>query len=170
MNKWSFCPMGLIVKTHSPEETFGVGKTLGRIVFTGAVFALTGPLGSGKTRFVQGLARGLDVPERYYITSPSYTLINEYPGNTTLVHADLYRLTSADDIESLGLYEMLHADCVVAIEWADKIPQKDLADHVAVDFKRTDERTRRIRFMGYGQRCHNLLRELEKKMKESIWG
>jgi len=77
---------------------------------------LTGDLGSGKTSFVQGLARGLEVPNDYYITSPSYTLINEYPGRHPFFHVDLYRLEDPVDFEDIGLYDILDVNFVVAIE------------------------------------------------------
>ncbi len=72
------------ITTHSPEETHDLGKRLGSALEPGAVLFLTGELGSGKTAFVQGLARGLSVPETYYVTSPTYTIINEYPGRLAL--------------------------------------------------------------------------------------
>lgn len=127
---------------------------------------MTGVLGSGKTLFAQGTARGLGVPEACYVTSPSYTLVNEYPGRYTLYHADLYRLTRLDDIESTGLYDMLHREGVVIIEWAERMLREDLADHLAVHFEIKKEFVRAIRLRGYGQRCNNLLRELHFKFKE----
>jgi tRNA threonylcarbamoyladenosine biosynthesis protein TsaE len=142
-----------------------LGRALGEIVSNRVVIAITGVLGSGKTLFVQGVARGLDVPETYYITSPSYTLVNEYPGRTTLYHADLYRLTHPDDIESTGLYDMLHGEGVVVIEWAERMDHADLADHLAVHFEIEKEFVRIIRLRGYGQRCNNLLRKLEKSSR-----
>jgi tRNA threonylcarbamoyladenosine biosynthesis protein TsaE len=82
----------IYMTTRSPEDAHYLGKTIGRQINAGTVIALTGDLGSGKTTMVQGLARGLEVPEDYYITSPTYTLINEYPGRHSLYHVDLYRL------------------------------------------------------------------------------
>ena len=158
----------LTITTHSPGETFALGQALGEIVSTGTVVAMTGVLGSGKTLFVQGVARGLEVPEAYYITSPSYTLVNEYPGRYSLYHADLYRLTHTDDIESTGLYDMLHKDGLVVIEWAERMVREYLAEHVAVHFEIRQEAVREIWLRGYGQHCNNLLRELEKISKFNI--
>jgi tRNA threonylcarbamoyladenosine biosynthesis protein TsaE len=158
-------PIKLTITTHSPGETFDLGQALGEIVSKGTVIAMTGVLGSGKTLFVQGVARGLDVPESYYITSPSYTLVNEYPGRYMLYHADLYRLTQLDDIESTGLYDLLHKEGVVVIEWAERMVREDLADHVAVHFEIRQASVREIWLRGYGQRCNNLLTELEKNSK-----
>ena len=86
------------------------------------MIALTGDLGCGKTTFVQGLARGLGVSEREYVTSPTFTLINEYDARLALVHVDLYRLDTGLDMLDIGFDEVLERDAVVAIEWADKLP------------------------------------------------
>ena len=122
----------LTITTQSPGETFALGQALGEIVSNGTVVAMTGVLGSGKTLFVQGMARGLEVPESCYVTSPSYTLVNEYPGRCRLYHADLYRLTQSDDVESTGLYDMLHKDGVVVIEWAERMVPEELAEQVSL--------------------------------------
>ncbi len=115
------------------EDTLNLGAALGRSAGPGTVIALTGDLGAGKTVFVQGLAKGLEVPPSFYVTSPTYTLINEYPGRLTLFHIDLYRLAGGEDLDELGLEEILHGDGVVAIEWPDRLAPGELpADHLAV--------------------------------------
>ena len=93
--------------THSVEETRAFGERLGRHIIAGTTIALTGDLGSGKTAFVQGIARGLHVPAEYYITSPTFTLINEYPGRLRLHHVDLYRIEDPTEIEEIGLHEIM---------------------------------------------------------------
>jgi tRNA threonylcarbamoyladenosine biosynthesis protein TsaE len=129
----------------SVDETKKLGKVIGSTLSAGTVLALTGDLGSGKTSFVQGLAEGLEVPTDYYITSPSYTLINEYPGRFTLFHVDLYRITDYVDIENIGLYEILDDDAaVVAVEWADRIEPKLLPDSITIHFEITGDETRNI--------------------------
>ena len=90
--------------THSPEETFDLGRKIGSLIDDPIVLALSGDLGSGKTVFVQGLARGLEVQPEYYITSPTFTLVNEYPGRLRLFHIDLYRLDHFGDLEDIGLH------------------------------------------------------------------
>jgi tRNA threonylcarbamoyladenosine biosynthesis protein TsaE len=130
----------------SVDETQKLGKLIGSTLSAGTVLALTGDLGSGKTSFVQGLAEGLEVPDDYYITSPSYTLINEYPGRFTLFHVDLYRITDTVDIEDIGLYEILDDDAAVAaVEWADRIEPKLLPDSISIHFEITGDNTRNIR-------------------------
>jgi tRNA threonylcarbamoyladenosine biosynthesis protein TsaE len=148
------------ITTRSVDETQKLGKIIGAAVTAGTVLALTGDLGSGKTAFVQGLARGLEVPDDYYITSPSYTLINEYPGRFSLFHVDLYRITDSVDIEDIGLYEIFDNDAVVAVEWADRIEQKLLPDPITIHFEITDDDTRKICITAYDLKNANLLKNI----------
>ena len=118
------------ITTRTAEETQKLGKTIGQRIKLPLVIGLSGDLGSGKTAFVQGLAEGLEVPGDYYITSPTFTLINEYPGRFPLIHIDLYRLDSIHDLEDIGLDELLYEQAVIAIEWAEKMSDDLPADHL----------------------------------------
>ena len=122
---------GIQVITRCLEETQLLGRKIGTSISAGTVICLTGDLGSGKTSFVQGLAVGLGVPDDYYITSPTYVLINEYPGRYPLFHVDLYRIEEPIDFEDIGLYEILHGKGVVAVEWADKLSKDFLSEYLA---------------------------------------
>jgi tRNA threonylcarbamoyladenosine biosynthesis protein TsaE len=106
------------IASSSDEETLAAGERLGRRLTAGAVVLLFGDLGAGKTAFVRGLARGLDVPEGE-VTSPTFTLVQEYRGRLTLQHVDLYRLEPAE-VADLGLDELTSGSNVVAIEWAER--------------------------------------------------
>lgn len=130
--------------THSVEETRAFGEKLGRQVTAGTTIALTGDLGSGKTAFVQGIAKGLHVPAEYYITSPTFTLINEYPGKLRLHHVDLYRLEDPIEIEEIGLQEILGSDGVAAIEWAERLGVELPARHIRVHLEMTNEQARHM--------------------------
>ena len=131
--------------TRSPEETRTVGENLGSCVRPGAVIALSGDLGSGKTCLVQGLARGLGVPEECYVTSPSYTLINEYPGRCPLFHADLYRLNHAADLEDIGLYDMIWDGAgVAAIEWAGMLDKTLFSEYLEIHIEIQEDDSRKI--------------------------
>jgi len=149
------------ITSRSPEDTLKLGKAVGRAAKGRLVIALTGDLGSGKTVFVQGLARGLAVPKGFMITSPSYTLINEYPGRLPLFHADLYRLSSAMDIESTGLLDTMDAQGVIAIEWAERICEGDLAEDMVVRFDIKEDDIRGITLTASGQTGLFLLRGLK---------
>lgn len=102
------------------DETRKLGFLLGGLLESGDILGLEGELGAGKTCFAQGLARGLGVPEEYAVTSPTFSLVNIYPGRLTFNHLDVYRLTG-DDFFFAGLGEYLETDGVTALEWADKI-------------------------------------------------
>ncbi len=149
------------ITTHSAAETRRLGKNLGALIQQPLIIALIGDLGSGKTAFVQGLAGGLQVSDKYYITSPTFTLINEYPGRLPLYHVDLYRIEHLSELEDIGLEEALHADAVIAIEWAEKLSQDMLLDYMQLRFEIINEKTRCIDIFAYGHPAANLLKALE---------
>jgi len=154
----------LDTKTGSRDETMALGQAVGNVAKQHLVIALVGDLGSGKTVFVKGLAKGLAVPDSYAITSPSYTLINEYPGRVPLFHADLYRLAGRIDIESTGLFETMDSDGVVAIEWAERLAPEDMCVDLHIAFNITGEQNRRITISACGQTGINLLKRLKKQI------
>lgn len=129
--------------SSSPEETAAIGRRLAVSLPDGGVVALVGPLGSGKTVFVKGLAAGLGLPARS-ATSPTFTLINEYEGQPPLVHVDLYRLTGQLEIDGLGLEEYFDAPGVVAVEWAERAAFLLPEETITVTFERLGPRSRRI--------------------------
>jgi tRNA threonylcarbamoyladenosine biosynthesis protein TsaE len=117
----------------SPEETAAAGERLGRSLQAGDVVALTGELGSGKTCFIQGMARGLGVGAR--ATSPTFVLINEYQGRLPVHHVDAYRTQTFTEVMELGLPELFDEDGVTLVEWADKVapllPPRTIHVHIA---------------------------------------
>jgi tRNA threonylcarbamoyladenosine biosynthesis protein TsaE len=159
------------ISTHSVEATKTLGKSIGMWITSGTVLALSGDLGSGKTSFVQGLAIGLEVPDDYYITSPSYTLINEYPGRLPLFHIDLYRISDITELEDIGFYEILCGNVVVAIEWADKIGNGLLPGPINIHFEITRDETRKIYISANKSNDLDLLKKIkdfEKNLRESL--
>jgi tRNA threonylcarbamoyladenosine biosynthesis protein TsaE len=104
--------------TDNEDETSAAGERLASPLHSGDVILLYGELGAGKTAFVRGLARGLGAPEAD-VSSPTFTIIQEYAGRLTLYHVDLYRL-EPKEVGDLGLDELVSADGVVAIEWAER--------------------------------------------------
>ena len=111
--------MSARLTTTSPEETEAAGARLGATLGPGDVVALSGELGAGKTVFVQGLARALDVPGS--ATSPTFVLVNEYRGRLRVHHVDAYRTGSLAELRDLGLEEMMDGDGVTVIEWAERL-------------------------------------------------
>lgn len=145
------------VETHSADQTRRLGRRLGRAITGPVVVALLGDLGSGKTVLVQGIAQGLEVSDKHYVTSPSYTLINEYPGRLPLYHIDLYRLEGFDDAEAIGLFDLMGRPGVFAVEWAERLTPEMLGAHLAVTIRFVDTRRREIRFVPRGEGLAHLL-------------
>ena len=106
-------PARVVVETHSPEQTEALGRRLGGRLRAGDVVALSGPLGSGKTVLARGLALGAGAAG--YMASPSFVLIREYSGPLRVYHVDLYRLERLEDLETLGLEELLDGVGVVIV-------------------------------------------------------
>jgi tRNA threonylcarbamoyladenosine biosynthesis protein TsaE len=147
--------------SNSFEETFSIAKKIGEFVKEGAAILLYGDLGSGKTSFVQGLGCGLEVSEKYYITSPTYTLINEYSGKFTLFHVDLYRINGASDLESIGFYDLFDDKSIVAIEWAEKLEDDFLNEYLMVNFDFISDSSRIIKFSGFGKKGVDLIKNIK---------
>lgn len=144
--------------TQTPDQTHALGRCLGQQLNEGMIIRLRGDLGSGKTCFVQGLARGLGVPRNYEITSPTYTLINEYPGRLALFHVDLYRLEGSMDAEMIGLWEIFEMNAVTAVEWSERLAEHEWPErHLKIDLVAIDDTRRRIRLNGYGRGTDNLI-------------
>lgn len=133
--------------SHSPEETEHIGEMLGRRLRPGTVMAYRGGLGMGKTAFTRGLARGLGCAGR--VTSPTFTIVNEYDGATPLFHFDMYRLGSSDELFDIGWEDYLTRGGVCAVEWSERVDDAMPADTLWVDIARgTDESDRIITITG----------------------
>ena len=143
------------------EALQSLAERLGRAAEPGDALALVGPLGSGKTTFTQGLARGLDIPEGRHVSSPTFALVNEHDGRHTLVHADLYRIKSEAELAELGLDESFDR-AVVAIEWADRFPACLPTDHLRVSLLPTSKNTRTMCLDYVGPRGQRLAQILAK--------
>lgn len=136
--------MAADIVTGSAEETEAAGERLGLTLAPGAVVALTGELGAGKTCFIRGLVRGLGVTVG--ATSPTFVLINEYRGRVPVHHADLYRVEGLAEIVDLGLPELFGArDAVTVVEWADKLGPLLPKDAIRIHIDGVGDEPRRIR-------------------------
>jgi len=132
----------LTAETVTPEETENIGAELAAKLSRNDVIALYGDLGSGKTCFVKGIARGLKVSQA--VKSPSFSIINEYPGKIPLYHIDFYRLEKPAEIEDTGWREYLDAGGIVVIEWAERIKNMLPYKRIDVYFEVLDSVTRRL--------------------------
>jgi tRNA threonylcarbamoyladenosine biosynthesis protein TsaE len=155
----------LRLRLGSPEQTRQLAARLGRKLRAGDVIGLTGPLGAGKTTFVQGLAQGLGVSPERHVASPTFALVNEHPGRVDLVHVDFYRVRSEAELPELGLREA-YDRAATAIEWAERFPEwlPDDALHLSLEMK--SSRTRILRARASGPRGEALVRSLAEAMPE----
>ena len=132
--------------TNSPAETESIGVTLGQRLKPGTVIAYRGDLGAGKTAFTRGLARGLGCQE--IVTSPTYTIVNEYlGGRIPLFHFDMYRLSSSDDLWDIGWDDYLERGGVCAVEWSENVADA-MEDPIYITIEKTGEESRRITIEG----------------------
>jgi len=123
-------------------ETEALGAAFARDLPAGTVVALYGALGSGKTAFVRGMARGMGLKCR--VSSPTFTIVNEYEGERTLFHFDMYRLASADELFDIGWGDYLSRGGVCAVEWSENVEEAFEGDEIRVIFEKLDETGRRI--------------------------
>ena len=153
----------VIYETASDQETIHLGRKLGAILKEGDMIALNGELGSGKTWFTKGLALGLGVSPDAIVTSPSFSLINEYEGRYTLFHMDIYRLEAVSDFLSAGLDEYFYQDGVVAMEWADRWPEILPDWRLAVELVILGRDLRKITLSGYHPRAVEILTNIQRQ-------
>ena len=131
----------MVYHTKSERETEELGRKLADHLEPGTVIAYEGGLGAGKTAFTRGLARGLGVTDR--VTSPTYTIVNEYTGEVPLFHFDMYRLTSSEDLFDIGWEDYLTRGGILAVEWSERVPDA-LEGAVRVRIEKTDTEDERV--------------------------
>jgi len=136
------------IVSNSPEETISIGKRIASFLTAGSVVALAGCLGSGKTCLTKGIALGLGITE--CITSPTYTIINEYQNGPcpTLLHIDAYRLNCDKDFEDIGGDETINRGGISIIEWSERIPKSIPENSIKVSIEITSPLSRTIKIKG----------------------
>ena len=142
--------------SRSAEETRALGEQLGRALAAGDVVALEGPLGAGKTCLVQGIARGLGIDPDTPVTSPTFTLVGEYPGRVPLRHADFYRVESVSRLEDAGFDDLLDGRGVLVVEWPERVPEALPADRLLIRIEIRGEFDRRLQVEATGPRSSAL--------------
>jgi tRNA threonylcarbamoyladenosine biosynthesis protein TsaE len=152
-------PLGLTLSAATAADTQAIAERLGRLLQPGDVLALVGPLGAGKTTFVQGLARGLEVPPDRHVASPTFALVNEHPGRVPLVHADLYRIEDPRELAELGLIDA-YDRAAVAIEWLDRFPDAAPSDRLQITIAFADGDARTLTLTPAGPRSAALVDQL----------
>ena len=140
-----------IIETNSELETEQVGEHFAASLPDGAVVAMYGELGSGKTAFVRGMARGMGISMR--VSSPTFTIVNEYRGDRELIHFDMYRLASGDELFDIGWEDYLNRGSVCAVEWSENVEDAFYGDEIIVRFEKTSPTARRIIIEGGDEAC-----------------
>jgi len=150
--------MDLTIITKSSEETKKLGREISKLVQPGDLLAFYGELGTGKTCFIQGISEGLGIKD--YVTSPSFTIINEYQGKIPIYHFDLFRLNDMEEIAELGYEEYFFGVGLTVVEWAEKMETLLPKNYLRIDIKFKNYSERIISFIPYGKRFKILLEEL----------
>lgn len=156
----------LELRLATAAATRRLGRLLGQLVKAGDLLGLEGPLGAGKTCFIAGLAAGLKW--RGAVTSPTFTLINQYAGRLVLYHADLYRLRSAMELDELGLWEAAEAGGVLAVEWLSRFPEALPPDRLELRLEpaQAPGRGRALRVTAHGPRSNERLAALRARLEK----
>jgi tRNA threonylcarbamoyladenosine biosynthesis protein TsaE len=151
----------LSVTLEWPDEatTIAWGRRLGPLLFPGAVVALVGPLGAGKTTLVRAIAEGLHIANPAWVTSPTFVLLQHYPARLTIHHCDAYRLRSAEELWDIGIDEVLSGEGVCLIEWADKVAAVLPPEHLWIELNPTNAQGRRVHLLPRGPRHTALLHQ-----------
>ena len=128
--------------SNSENETEKIGEDFAKKLPRGSVIAMYGDLGAGKTAFIRGMARGLGINARVY--SPTFTIVNEYPGDPDLIHFDMYRLHSSDELFDIGWEDYLNRGAICAVEWSENVSDAFFGDEICVTIEKTGDTSRRI--------------------------
>ena len=132
--------------TTSESETEALGARLASTLPDGSVVAMYGDLGAGKTAFVRGMARGMGLSAR--VSSPTFTIVNEYPGPRELIHFDMYRLSGADELFDIGWEDYLARGAVCAVEWSENVEDAFFGDEIRVRIDKLSQTDRKITIEG----------------------
>ena len=130
----------------SERETEELGAKLAASLKGGAVVAMYGDLGAGKTAFVRGMARGMGLNCR--VSSPTFTIVNEYLGERELIHFDMYRLSGADELFDIGWEDYLRRGAVCAVEWSENVEDAFFGDEIRVTIEKLSDTERKITIEG----------------------
>jgi tRNA threonylcarbamoyladenosine biosynthesis protein TsaE len=152
-------PHATAITLENVTATESFGRRLGGLLFPNAVVALIGPLGAGKTQLSRAIAEGLGIANSAAVTSPTFTLIHEYPARLPIYHFDAYRLNGPNEFLDLGVTEYFEAGGVCLIEWADKVESALPAERLTIRIEVVDENRRRVEIDARGDAYQKLKAE-----------
>jgi tRNA threonylcarbamoyladenosine biosynthesis protein TsaE len=141
----------IIQETADLGGTQVLGRRLADLLFPGAIIALIGSLGAGKTHLVRAIAEGLGIADSRVVTSPTFVLIQEYAARLPIYHFDAYRLRTAAEFADLGFHEYLEGDGICLVEWADRVEECLPREYLRITITITGETSRRFLLEGYGE-------------------
>jgi tRNA threonylcarbamoyladenosine biosynthesis protein TsaE len=137
--------MSIDITSNSPDETIEFGRRLGAQLRGGEVIGVCGPLGSGKTHLIKGIAAGAGAKDPRQINSPTFVIVNEYSGRLDIYHIDAYRLNSVSEFEMLGFDDFCDPQSVVLIEWADRVePALQALGYLRIELEHAGRTKRKI--------------------------
>src|SRR5579862_2462940 len=150
-------PETLLLDLNDLAATENLGRRLGTLLFPGAVVALVGPLGAGKTQLVRAIAEGLEIADSRLVSSPTFVLIQEYRARLPIYHFDAYRLGGAAELFDLGVHEYFEGQGVCLIEWADRVEACLLPEYLRITMEITGQTARRLHALAHGRRYAEML-------------
>lgn len=156
----------LQITTGSPSETEELGMSIGSLLQPGFFLALRGTLGGGKTCFTRGVVASLAPQSNDLVASPTYAIMNSYPGSTPVYHFDFYRLTGDDDIVELGFEEYFYGDGVCIVEWSERLAELLPSDLLTLLFEYSGEDQRLITITSSGNKSAAVLKQLAEKLQQ----
>jgi len=134
----------LVIISNSPQETYDLGRRLGILLPASFFLALQGELGGGKTCFTRGLVAAVSPESAHMVASPTFAIMNEYPGQTPIYHFDFYRLTSPHEIVELGFEDYFTTNGICVAEWSERLEQLLPVDHLRITFEHAGDDLRKI--------------------------
>lgn len=154
---------GLRIVSCSPLETEQLGSQLGRLLPPGSFLALRGGLGGGKTCFTRGLVAGAAPDSAHLVASPTFAIMNSYPGPIPVYHFDFYRVSGDDDIAELGFEEFFYADGICIVEWSERLNELLPTDRLTLEFDYREGEQRSITISASGPGSARVLDQLSKQ-------
>ncbi|MBW4054829.1 MAG: tRNA (adenosine(37)-N6)-threonylcarbamoyltransferase complex ATPase subunit type 1 TsaE [Proteobacteria bacterium] len=155
---------GLQITSGSPRETELLGSRIGSLLRPGSFLALRGDLGGGKTCLTRGVVASLAPQSVHLVASPTYAIMNCYPGDPPVYHFDFYRLTDDDDIAELGFEEYFYGDGICVVEWSERLVELLPSDVLTLQFEYKEEERRLITLTSSGQKSDVVLELLAEKL------
>ena len=152
---------GLRIECGSLAESEKLAEHIADITAPGDIILLDGPLGAGKTTFCQFFGHALSVPDSCYITSPTFSLLHEYPGRLAMYHLDLYRLESEEEIEDLGFLEYIYSDGVSLVEWPDRLASLTPEEHLLIKIEPNGDESRLYLLKAFGEQWKERMKTLQ---------